>query len=120
MLGTQRLGPDLANVGVRKPDAQWHLMHLYAPELMVTNSTMPPYRFLFEKRKIRQAVSPDALPLEGELAPETGYEIVPTDDATALVAYLLSLNSDVPLFEAPFTSASVPVEEPATNAPVKP
>ena len=31
MLGTLRLGPDLANIGQRKPDAAWHLKHLYAP-----------------------------------------------------------------------------------------
>ena len=33
MPGSQRVGPDLANVGVRLPDANWHLLHLYAPRL---------------------------------------------------------------------------------------
>jgi cytochrome c oxidase cbb3-type subunit 2 len=113
LLGSQRLGPDLANIGVRKPDAAWHLRHLYAPDSEVEDSTMPPYRFLFEKRRVRQAPSADALTLPEGLAPAPGYEIVPTDDARALVAYLLSLKSDVPLFEAPFTSA---VSAPATNA----
>jgi len=103
MLGSQRLGPDLANIGVRKPDAQWQLNHLYAPASMVEGSTMPPYRFLFEKRKIGRQPSADALTLP-EGAVETGYEIVPTDDARALVAYLLSLQSDVPLFEAPMSA----------------
>jgi hypothetical protein len=58
--------------------------------------------------------------LEGEFAPEPGFEIVPTADARALVAYLLSLNTDVPLFEAPFTAAQAlaPAVETSTNAPV--
>jgi hypothetical protein len=34
-----------------------------------------------------------------------GYEVAPTGDARALVAYLLSLKADVPLFAAPMTVA---------------
>ena len=65
MPGSQRVGPDLANVGVRQPDANWHLLHLYAPRLQVKGSTMPPYRFLFEKRRIRLQPSPEALAAPG-------------------------------------------------------
>lgn len=104
MLGSQRLGPDLANIGVRHPDANWHLKHLYAPTNVVAGSSMPPYRFLFEQRRIGRSASPDALQLIGAAAPKDGYEIVPTDDARALVAYLLSLRADVPLFEAPLSA----------------
>src|SRR4051812_21083544 len=32
LLGSQRIGPDLANVGTRMLDATWHLVHLYAPQ----------------------------------------------------------------------------------------
>src|SRR6266567_1513169 len=77
MLGSQRIGPDLANAGERHPDMQWHLAHLYAPRLEVKNSTMAPYRFLFEKRKIGKAPSPEALILPPEFAAPAGYEIVP-------------------------------------------
>jgi cbb3-type cytochrome oxidase cytochrome c subunit len=114
MLGSQRIGPDLADVGARLPDASWHLRHLYAPRLEVKDSTMPPYRFLFEKRRIERARSPDALPLPARLAPEAGYEIVPTPTAKALVAYVMSLRADAPLFVAPLTVAAPP---PETNAP---
>ena len=115
MLGAQRIGPDLANVGLRQPDSTWHLRHLYAPRLEVKNSTMPPYRFLFETRRIERAPSPDALPLPGGLAPPSGYEIVPKPEAKALVGYLASLRADAPLFVAPLT---VPAPPPAaTNAP---
>jgi cbb3-type cytochrome oxidase cytochrome c subunit len=116
-LGSQRLGPDLANIGLRAPDANWHLNHLYAPSSVVPGSTMPPYRFLFEKRKVGRQPSPAALKLTGALAPAAGFEIVPTEKALALVAYLQSLRSDAPLFEAPF---SAPTAAPAsTNAPAK-
>ncbi len=112
--GTRRAGPDLANVGMRLPDAAWHLRHLYAPAGEVKGSTMPPYRFLFEQRKAGQTPSAHALNLTGEFAPPEGYEIVPTPDAQALVAYLLSLRANAPLFEAPVTPPPAP--EPATNA----
>lgn len=111
MLGSLRVGPDLANVGMRLPDPNWQLQHLYAPRSLVKDSPMPPYRFLFEKRKIRGSPSPDALPLHGE----DGYEIVPKSEAQALVAYLLSLRADVPLFEAPMPAT--PPRNTATNAP---
>lgn len=109
--GTRRAGPDLANVGLpsRKPDANWQLEHLYAPKSKVTGSTMPAYRFLFEKRKIGKVPSADALKLTGADAPPAGYEIVPTEKAHALVAYLLSLRADAPLFESPVTPPPAPV-----------
>ncbi len=116
MPGSLRIGPDLANVGTRLPDANWHLRHLYAPELMVPKSAMPPYRYLFEKRKIEQARSSDALDLPGNLAPDPGYEIVPRREARALVAYLLSLREDTPLFEAPFTVAGLGASATSINA----
>lgn len=112
-LGSTRLGPDLANVGSakwrnealddpRKPakrDAAWHLLHLYAPTTVITESNMPPYRYLFEKRKITGQKSADSLNLTGKHAPEDGYEIVPKPEAKALVGYLLSLDRSHPLNE---------------------
>jgi cbb3-type cytochrome oxidase cytochrome c subunit len=110
MLGSQRIGPDLANVGIRLPDTEWHLLHLYNPEIAVKKSKMPPYRFLFEKRRVGQQPSPDALKLT---APE-GYEIVPKGEAKALVAYLLSLRTSAVLFETPM---GAPPASATTNAP---
>ena len=112
------------------PDASWHLRHLYAPRSEVKDSTMPPYRFLFEKRRIEQVRSPDALVLPPDLAPEPGYEIVPKPEANALVAYLLSLRADEPTFRAPVSvaaassitdtnaaAAGTPTNAPPTNSP---
>lgn len=102
-LGRLRVGPDLADVGARLPDADWQLRHLYAPQAVVKGSTMPPFRYLFDTRKIGAQPSPDALKLPTAFAPPAGYEVVPTDQAKELVAYLLSLHADVPLHDAPFT-----------------
>jgi cytochrome c oxidase cbb3-type subunit 2 len=113
--GVRRIGPDLSNVGSRQNSVTWHLLHLYAPETMVKRSTMPPYRFLFETRRIVGRPSPDALPLSGDLAPKTGFEIVPKEEAKALAAYLVSLNADVPLTESPYTPPTPPPA--STNAP---
>src|SRR5262249_2144431 len=88
-LGAQRLGLDVANIGLRQTNVMWDLEHLYNPQKTQPGSPMPPYRFLFTKRALKPGgkPSPDALPLD--YAP-AGYEVVPSDDAKALVAYLLS------------------------------
>jgi cytochrome c oxidase cbb3-type subunit 2 len=104
LLGSSRIGPDLANVGSAKwrnepadenaqykpakRDAAWQLLHLYAPTTITRNSVMPAYRYLFEKRKISGQRSDEAL----NVAVEDGYEIVPKPEAKALVGYLLSLD----------------------------
>ena len=101
-LGSLRAGPDLADEGTRLPDANWQLVHLYAPRSLIEGSMMPPYRYLFEVRKIGCKPSPDALILPPELA-QAGREIVPTPEAKELAEYLLSLRVDVPLPDAPVT-----------------
>jgi cytochrome c oxidase cbb3-type subunit II len=114
-LGSLRIGPDLAGVGTRLPDLNWQLLHLYAPKSVVKDSVMPPFRYLFEMRKkIGGEFSPDALNLPKEFAPAGDYEVVPKPEAKELVAYLLSLHADVPLYDAPFTPP-----QPSTNAPAK-
>ena len=115
MLGSQRVGPDLADVGVRLSDPAYHLLHLFAPQFLVKGSTMPPYQFLFDKRRIERYPSPDALVLPPQLAPEPGYEFVPKPEAKALVAYLVSLRADTALFDAPVTIASSTTA--STNGP---
>jgi cytochrome c oxidase cbb3-type subunit 2 len=60
---------------------------------------MPPYRYLFEKRKISGARSDKALDLTGPDAPKPGYEVVPKPEAEKLVAYLMSLDKSHPLNE---------------------
>jgi len=92
LLGTMRTGPDLANIGARQPSLEWHLKHLYDPQITSPGSIMPPHHFLFVKRKIVGQRSELALDLEAPWAPEEGWEIVPLPDALALVTYLRSLD----------------------------
>lgn len=101
LLGTMRTGPDLSNIGQRNPSDSWHLMHLYNPQLTSPGSTMPPFAYLFEKRPIGAAPSPNAVKLPpGTLA--DGMELIPSEKALALVAYLKSLRkSTYALPEAP-------------------
>ncbi|MHB8215761.1 MAG: cbb3-type cytochrome c oxidase subunit I [Candidatus Sulfotelmatobacter sp.] len=45
--GTRRIGPDLSReFNLRSPD--WQLTHLYNPRLVVQDSVMPPYPWLFD------------------------------------------------------------------------
>jgi cbb3-type cytochrome oxidase cytochrome c subunit len=101
-LGSLRAGPDLSNAGARA-DSSWQLLHLYAPKSVVKGSTMPPFRYLFEVRKIGREPSPDALKLPPEFAPPAGYEVVPKSEAKQLAAYLSSLRASVPLYSAPIS-----------------
>lgn len=113
LLGNARTGPDLTNIGTRQSSANWHYRHLYQPRDVAPGSIMPPYRFLFEKRKISGQRAEDALDLTGAEAPEAGYEIVPTSEAGALVAYLLSLEHGHALAEAgPARAAASPAGVP--------
>jgi len=80
----------------------WHHRHLYAPRSMSPDnrdSTMPAYKFLYEKHPISGERSADALQLEGRDAPPPGWEVVPTYEAKCLVAYLMSLDQSHPLKE---------------------
>lgn len=116
-IGVFRNGPDLSNVGADQEegsprahlkDAQWHYNHLYNPQAIVPNSTMPSYAFLFEKRKISGERSHDALTLTGKDEVPAGYEVVPTADARALVGYLMSLDRSFPLKDTQGASAAAP------------
>ena len=90
LLGTQRTGPDLSNVGVRQPSDAWHLLHLYNPRIVVPQSVMPGYPWYFE---VKPAAAPDDLvvPVPDAFLPESGHVVVAKHEARALVAYLLAL-----------------------------
>jgi cbb3-type cytochrome oxidase cytochrome c subunit len=115
-IGNSRLGPDLSNIGARMPDANWHLLHLYDPRIVVPGSLMPAHRYLFETRPVGKRPSPDALKLTGEFAPKPGYEVVPRSEALQLVAYMQSLRLDTALFEAPLDQSVVAPPATVTNA----
>ena len=96
--------------------AAWHHKHLYNPRSITYASTMPSFRFLYEKRRITGERSADAVPVSGEDAPPEGWEVVPTYDAKALVAYLMSLDQSHGLKEV---KAAAPAAPPAPGNAVK-
>jgi cbb3-type cytochrome oxidase cytochrome c subunit len=92
--------------------AAWHHRHLYSPRSVVSDSNMPAYHFLYEKRRISGERAADALKLgEGDGVPE-GWEVVPTYEARCLVAYLMSLDQSHALKEVKATAAA-PAPSPA-------
>src|SRR6266568_4725430 len=100
--------------------AAWHHRHLYSPRSMSldsVDSTMPAYKFLYEKHPISGERSADALELSGPDAPPPGWEIVPTYDASCLVAYLMSLDQSHPLKEVKTAEGAAP---PAASPPAQP
>ncbi len=132
-LGSTRLGPDLANAGwaewrdeqkddtlkPKKRDAAWHYAHLYNPRLLVPESNHPPYRYLFDVRKVSGQRASDAVSVADAKIAEPNEEAVPNADAKALVSYLLSLDRSHPLKEAG-VNATVPPPASTAGAPSAP
>lgn len=87
LMGTERTGPDLTNVGNRLPAADWHLLHLYNPRLVVDESIMPAYPWLFEWKETVDA-GDKVVTLPGIARAE---KLVARKEALQLVAYLQSL-----------------------------
>lgn len=96
--------------------AGWHHRHLYNPRSITWASTMPSFRFLYEKRRISGEPSADAVKLSGPGVPEPGWEIVPSYDAKCLVAYLMSLDQTHALNEV---KSATPPSPPAPGKAVK-
>ncbi|HET7369885.1 MAG TPA: cbb3-type cytochrome c oxidase subunit II [Gammaproteobacteria bacterium] len=106
LLGSERNGPDLSNVGARQSSAIWQYMHLYQPRAVVPESIMPSFKFLF---KVVDTAPPGVtpVPVPPAYAPTHGV-VIPTPEAKALVAYLLSLKQP-PLGEPGKASAHAAV-----------
>jgi cytochrome c oxidase cbb3-type subunit 2 len=88
--GTERTGPDLSNVAARQPSETWQLLHLYNPRAVVPQSVMPGFPWYFEE-KAEAAPGDVVVPVPPRLVSTNGRVIVARPEATALVAYLLSL-----------------------------
>lgn len=89
VLGTERTGPDLSDVGNRQSSDAWHYIHLYNPRAVVSASVMQAYPWLFEV-KDNPGADDFTVPVPPRYAPDKGT-VVATENAKALVAYLLSL-----------------------------
>lgn len=90
LLGSERTGPDLTNIGLRQPSLEWHLLHLYNPRSVVDASVMPAYPWLFTE--IAEPGKEDVVVnVPKEFLKDPSKKIVATDDALKLVEYLQSL-----------------------------
>lgn len=98
LLGSERNGPDLSNIGTRQPSDVWQLIHLYEPRALVAESIMPSYRWLFVL-KDRAGPGDVVVQVPPGFAPH-GKVVVASAKALDLVAYLKSLK------QAPLPAAS--------------
>lgn len=89
LLGSERNGPDLSNIGARQPSDVWQEIHLYEPRALVSESIMPSYKWLFVLKN-HAGQGDVVVPIPPGYAPP-GKIVVATLQALDLVAYLKSL-----------------------------
>lgn len=90
LMGTERTGPDLTNVGLRQPGLMWNLVHLYQPRSVVPESVMPAYPWLFTTTMELDSGETE-VPVPDEFRKGVNGFIIPTKKALQLAAYLQSL-----------------------------
>ncbi len=92
LLGSERTGPDLSDVGKRQPGQAWQLLHLYEPRAVAKGSIMPSFRWLFEEVDSAYVQESDVVvAVPKEFLDDPNKKIIATPDALHLVAYLQSL-----------------------------
>jgi len=119
LLGSERTGPDLTNIGARQPNAVWQYIHLYNPRAVVPQSIMPSFSWLFDVvDKPPPGVTP--VPVPKAFAPGHGV-VVPSRQAQALLAYLMSLRQtpwpESASAESNHAEAPAAPASPASSAP---
>ncbi|MBC7383957.1 MAG: cytochrome c [Bacteroidia bacterium] len=90
LMGTERTGPDLTDVGNRQGGKEWNLIHLFNPRAVVAQSIMPSYQWLFyikEKTDSNDViVNVPAKFMQGQSG-----KVVAKKEALQLLAYIQSL-----------------------------
>jgi cytochrome c oxidase cbb3-type subunit II len=107
LLGSERTGPDLTNIGARQSSLVWQFLHLYQPRAVVPQSIMPAFPWLFQVVAAAPA-GVAAVPVPPQFAPAHGV-VVPGPKARALVAYLLALKQPA------LPGAALPAPPPAAS-----
>ncbi len=90
LMGTERTGPDLTDVGNRQASKDWNLMHLYQPRSVVKQSIMPSYKWLFEMKQ-NPSKNDVVVSMPAEFLDGKPGKLVAKKEALQLVAYILSL-----------------------------
>ena len=90
LMGTERTGPDLTDVGNRQSSKDWNLMHLFQPRSVVPQSIMPSYRWLFEM-KDHPSKTDVVVTIPAQFLNGASGKVIATKKALQLVAYIQSL-----------------------------
>jgi cytochrome c oxidase cbb3-type subunit 2 len=90
LLGSERTGPDLTNIGERQPSIDWQLLHLYQPRSVVAQSIMPAFQWFFEEKDYL-AKGDVEVKVPEKFLTHKFKKIIAKKEALQLVAYLLSL-----------------------------
>lgn len=92
VLGSERTGPDLTDIGNRQPGAAWHLLHFYNPRAVVSESIMPSFPWLFEEKDSSKVTEEDVVvSVPDEFFNKPGKKVIAKPEALNLVAYMQSL-----------------------------
>jgi|SRR5689334_2131505 len=90
LMGTERTGPDLTNIGTRQPSIDWNLVHIFNPRIVVKESVMPAYPWMFTIKK-EPAKGDVIVNVPAEYLDGKQGKLVANKEALNLVAYLQSL-----------------------------
>jgi len=117
LLGSERTGPDLTDIGKRQPGVEWHLLHLYNPRIVVKESIMPSYPWLFELKEESKIKETDhVVPVPQKFLKSPTKKVVASQKALDLVAYIQSLKqAEMPQNPATSFIPSTKVNEPAAK-----
>jgi cbb3-type cytochrome oxidase cytochrome c subunit len=80
LLGTERTGPDLSNIGGKYPDA-WHWAHHLQPRSVKPGSLMPTFKHLTEREMLDLIAYLQTLGRERELAARRGILLTQAEEA---------------------------------------
>lgn len=114
LLGSERTGPDLTNIGVRQASDQWHLLHLYNPRLVVKESIMPSYQWLFKEKDSTKVFENEVvINVPDDYLKSPKNKVVASKEALHLVAYLKALKQ--PKLPGETTVSFIPAKEKKTQ-----
>lgn len=92
LLGSERTGPDLTNAGSRQPGKDWHLLHFYNPRIVVKESIMPGYPWLYEEKAEADITAEDVVvPVPQQFVKNKNKKIVASEKLLNLISYIQTL-----------------------------
>lgn len=106
LIGHNRVGPDLANVGLRDYTNEWLHKHLFMPQMEVEGSICQPSPFLYKVSDEPSEKTIEAISVDNKM-----IYIEPSIQASRIVAYLQSLEQNYELPEVSFIESDIEADE---------